>query len=37
MSCTLAYALSVSSGFAELDSINKEYFIVFIVFNDLRV
>lgn len=35
--CTLAYAFSVSSGFAGLDSINTEYLIVFIVFNDLRV
>ena len=35
--CTLAYALSGSSGFAVLDSINTEYLIVFIVFNDLRV
>ena len=37
MRCTLAYAFSVSSGFAGLDSINIEYLIVFIVFNDLRV
>ena len=37
MNCTLAYALSVSPGFAGLDNINTEYLIVFIVFNDLRV